>query len=232
MQAKTVKAGQGVEWLICGWGLFKHEPGPLILMTLIFFVIGLVAGFIPFIGSLAVAFLVPALTGGLMYVARELDGGRKIEVGDLFRAFKVEKKIYDFLVIGAISIGLSMLAIIIAIVFGIGSVFMTVATGGDPGPGLLLSLLMFILLFVPVMFVVIMLQFYGIPLVMLDNAKPLDAMKSSFFACLKNYISLTVLSLVVLIPFILAMIPFGLGMIILGPILYMTQYSSFRNIYH
>ena len=181
---------------------------------------------------LPLALFAPALIGGFMYVGHELDAGRKAEISDLFRAFKQKGKINDFLIIGAISLGLNMLAELVSMGFGVGGILMGVAAGGDPGPGVFFSLFIILVLLLTAAFAIIMLQFYSVPLVMLDNAKPLDAMKSSFFACLRNFLPLTVLSLVILIPLIIAMIPLGLGMIVLAPILYMVQYSSFKDIYH
>lgn len=78
----------------------------------------------------------------------------------------------------------------------------------------------------------VMLLLYSVPLVMLDNVSAIDAIKSSFLACLKNIWPLTVLSAILLIPIVIAIIPFGLGMLVLAPILSMMVYASYKNIYH
>ena len=232
MQYKKVTVEEAIGWIKQGWEIFKKEPGLLIVMSLIYFGITIVGSFIPFVGAIAVTLLSPALAAGFMYVARELEQNRPIEVGDLFQAFKQEGKINQFLIIGAISLGISILAYLVMFGFMMGSLVSVSATGGDPGPLLFIGITVAVIIFTTLMFVMIMLMLYATPLVMLDNISAIDAMKSSFMACLKNIWPLTVLSAILLIPIIIAMIPFGLGMLVLAPILSMMVYASYKNIYH
>lgn len=232
MQYKKVSVEEAIDWIKQGWELFKKEPGLLIVMNLIYFGISIVGSFIPFVGAIAVTLLSPALAAGFMYVARELEQDRPIEVGDLFQAFKQEGKINQFLIIGAISLGISILAYLVMFGFMMGGMISVSATGGDPGPLFFIGITVAVLIFTTLMFIMVMLLIYSAPLVMLDNVSAIDAMKSSFIACLKNIWPLTVLSAILLIPIIIAMIPFGLGMLVLAPILSMMVYASYKNIYH
>jgi uncharacterized membrane protein len=232
MQYKKVTIEEAIDWIKQGWELFKKEPGLLIVMNLIYFGISIAGSFIPFVGAIAVTLLSPALAAGFMYAARELEQGRPIEVGDLFQAFKQEGKINQFLIIGGISLGITIVGYLVMFGFMMGGMVSVSATGGDPGPLFFIGMTVAVLIFTTLMFVMIMLMIYAAPLVMLDNVGAIDAMKSSFMACLKNIWPLTVLSAILLIPIIIALIPFGLGMLVLAPILSMMVYASYKNIYH
>ena len=232
MQYKKVSSAESIEWIKGGWEVFKKEPGILIVMFLIFFGISIVAAFIPFIGSLAITLLSPAIGGGFMYAARELDQGRNIEIGDMFKVFKQEGMLNQFLIMGAILLGVTILTYAVVIVFAMGGAMAASTSHGDPGPLFFIMLFFVMLLALSLQLVIMMLLFYGIPLVMLENMKPVEAMKSSFMACLKNIWPLTLFSLILLIPFIIAVIPLGLGLIVLMPIVTMMQYTSFRSVYH
>ena len=232
MQYKKVLSAESMEWIKDGWEVFKKEPGILIVMTLIFIGASIVAAFIPFVGTLAITLLSPAIGGGFMYVARELDQGRNIEIGDLFQAFKQEGMLNQFLIMGAIYLGISILTYAIVFGFVFGGIMSASASHGDPSPMFIIMIFLGLFFGFTMFLFTIMLLFYGIPLVMLDDMKPVEAMKSSFMAFLKNIWPLTIFSAILLIPFVIALIPFGLGFIVLFPILTMMQYTSYRSVYH
>ncbi|HEX19859.1 MAG TPA: DUF975 family protein [Acidiferrobacteraceae bacterium] len=232
MQYKRVSVEEAIDWIKQGWELFKKEPGLLIVMTLIYFGISIAGSLVPLVGPIAVTLLSPALGAGFMYVARELEQDRPIEVGDLFQAFKQEGKINQFLILGAISLGISIIGYLVMFGSMIGGMVSVSATGGDPGPLFFIGITIAVLIFITMLFVMVMLLLYSVPLVMLDNVSAIDAIKSSFLACLKNIWPLTVLSAILLIPIVIAIIPFGLGMLVLAPILSMMVYASYKNIYH
>jgi uncharacterized membrane protein len=58
-----------------------------------------------------------------------------------------------------------------------------------------------------------------------------EAMKESFAGCLKNIMPFLIYGLVALVFAILAAIPFGLGWLLLGPVLIGSVYASYRDIY-
>jgi uncharacterized membrane protein len=68
-------------------------------------------------------------------------------------------------------------------------------------------------------------------LVVLRNVAPVEAMKASFAACLKNTVPLLVYSVLYLVAAIVASIPFGLGWIVLMPVLMLTLYVSYKDIF-
>jgi len=68
-------------------------------------------------------------------------------------------------------------------------------------------------------------------LVIMHDMQPLDAMKASFFACFSNFFAFLVYGIVLIPLSILAMIPFGLGFLVLVPMAIASVYVSYREIF-
>ena len=68
-------------------------------------------------------------------------------------------------------------------------------------------------------------------LVMMHDMKPLAAMKASFFACFRNFVPFLVWSIVMCLLAIVAIIPFGLGMIVWLPVAIGSTYIAYRDIF-
>ena len=76
------------DYLSRGFEIFKKDIGGFIVFTLIFFVLSMVIGLIPVVGSLANSlFVTPALTAGIYLVARRLDLNEQNEFGNYFKGF-------------------------------------------------------------------------------------------------------------------------------------------------
>ena len=68
-------------------------------------------------------------------------------------------------------------------------------------------------------------------LVFFNNMPPLDALKASFNACLKNILAFLVYGLIVLVLMFFAALPAGLGFLVLIPVLSGSVYASYRDIF-
>jgi uncharacterized membrane protein len=68
-------------------------------------------------------------------------------------------------------------------------------------------------------------------LIMFHDVKPLDAMKSSFFACLKNIVPFLLYGIILMVLCVVASIPFGLGFLVLGPVIVGSIYAGYRDIF-
>jgi uncharacterized membrane protein len=70
------------------------------------------------------------------------------------------------------------------------------------------------------------------PLVVLNDAEVLPALRTSFIACLKNVVPFLVWGVAGLVLAILAAIPLLLGWLLLGPVLGVSLYLSYRDIFY
>jgi len=229
LEPQTVNPGQGVDWLAAGWRMFLKSPAIWVVGTIIFFIITLILELVPFLGSFLFSLIAPVLVAGYLYVAKELDEGRAPGVIDFFQGFQDNKALTPLLTIGAISV-ITALAITILFAILIGGSIDRVLTGDVPpvdlgllGLGLVLTVIFLGILG--------MAMFFAIPLVMFSKAPAIPALQSSLWATLHNVLPLTVFSLLATVLMILAAIPFGLGFLILIPMMFGAQYHAYKSIY-
>jgi len=235
MQARSVDFGKGLTWFGDGWTLFMRNPGMWIVFMILLFVIAVVLSLVPVLGQLLLALIVPGLIGGVLYAARELSEQRAMDINHLFVAFKENDTRNAMLVLGAVMLGANILFFLIMLVFvGTGMGMAGMMQGGNHeamaaglGVGMLLALLLVSLLGL----LLSMAFFYAIPLVMFAAAKPMDALKSSFAACLANILPLLLFGVVYIVLAMVAVIPFGLGLLVLLPVTFGAIYTSYRDVF-
>jgi uncharacterized membrane protein len=67
-------------------------------------------------------------------------------------------------------------------------------------------------------------------LVALHAMPAIDAMKLSFKACLANIVPFLMYGLVLTVLMVVAIIPCGLGLLVLLPVMYISYYTSYREV--
>jgi len=96
------------------------------------------------------------------------------------------------------------------------------------GPGFLIVILVVLALLIPIM----MAYWFAPALVALNGMSALAAMKLSFVACLRNFVPFLIYGLIGLVLAVLAILPVGLGMLVLGPVMTASIYTSYRDIFY
>lgn len=227
-EGQSQPAGNGWSWIAAGWGLFRQNPGIWILIVVIFFVLAIVIQIIPFVGPLAMTLLGPVFVGGLMLGCRALEQGEALEVGHLFAGFR--ENAGKLVLIGVFSLVAFVIVLAVMFVMVGGSVFAVAAGGGDPNVsvlGIVLAVLIAIALALPIY----MAMWFAPALVVLQDLDVVAALKASFFACLKNILTFIVYGIIMFVLGILASIPFGLGWLVLAPVLIASVYTAYRDIF-
>jgi uncharacterized membrane protein len=239
MQPQSVDTGRATDWYAFGWQTFVTNPVMWIVMALLAFIMALILQFIPLIGPLVLALISPALAAGLMYGAKETAEGRTIEIAHLFQGLADERTRAPLLVLGAALLGLMILISIVAMIIVGGSVGVGIVGGsgggaddaaaavGAIGVGILLTFLITIVYGIATF----ALLAFAIPLVMFDGAAPMDAIKSSVNASLKNVLPLFVFLVIYFLLAIVAAIPIFLGFLVLAPVTTAAMYAAYRDIF-
>ena len=222
-------AGHGWSWISEGWDLFKRQPGMWIGLILLLFVIMVLAAFIPIVGGLLLSLFGPVFAAGIAIGCKALDTGGELEIAHLFAGFR--SRTSTLVGVGAIYLGGSLvIMLVVGMSMGVG---MGVMMGGDPeamgalGMTMVLAMLVMFALLLPL----VMAIWLAAPLVVFHEEGALDAMKGSFFGCLKNIVPFLLYGVVMFLLMILASIPLGLGWLVLGPVLAASLYTSYRDIY-
>jgi len=239
MTAIQVDAGRGWGWIVEGWQLFAKAPGIWIVILLIYLGISVVLSFIPFVGMLAHALLMPVLVGGMLYGAAALARGENLEIAHLFRGFQDQERLGPLVLLGLISLAGYVLIALVVIVFMGGGVILGASldtTGAIVPPeamgGFLAGAGLIALLIILVIgFLIVMVQFYGIPLVMLAGQNAWPAAQDSVAACWINMLPMLVFGLIYLVLAVAAAIPFGLGFLVLGPVTVCAVFASYQDVF-
>ena len=231
---RSVASGSGWKWITQAWELFKGQKGTWIGLILIFVVIIFVLSLVPLIGPLAVNLISPILIGGIVLGCEAVRKGEPMTVGYLFAGFSKNAGrlagVGAFMILGYIA----MLAIV-AVIFG--AAILAVFTGGtsnDPaamaamGMNIALAVLLMLALSVPLYMAV----WFSYPLIVLNDFTVGQALKTSFFACLKNVMPFLIYGIAAILLAIFATIPAGLGWLLLGPVLLASIYTGYRDIFH
>ncbi|TXH04803.1 MAG: DUF4339 domain-containing protein [Nevskiaceae bacterium] len=234
----ALAAGRGLQWIGEGWGLFKAAPGLWIVAMLIWFGIQMVMGCVPFLGGLASLLLGPSFMVGLLAFAHGIARNGKADLADLFAGFKarlstlvVLSLLYLLMVLGVIAVGCVALFILAggAAVFQSADPAQAVAalfTGDRLLVAVLIGLLMLALLLL-----VACAYWYAPGLVFYANQTAGSALRQSFIACWRNWLPLLVFGLLAMVITLLGALPFGLGLLVVLPVLMAGSYASFRDIF-
>jgi uncharacterized membrane protein len=203
-------------------------------MFLALIVISIALNFIPFIGPLAMAVIMPVFLGSYMYASRELDNGSSISIGSLFQGFRDKVRMNKLLVLGAIYLAIEILLTIAMFSMLGGTAMMSMDDSGQIDPATItMSAGMAIgMLLVMLGGIAISMGFFFAPaLVMLDDMAPVDAIKTSFSACLSNILPMLIFGLIFVVLALLSLVAMGLGFLVLIPVSIVTIYCAYKSIF-
>jgi len=229
-EPRSVDGGRGISWWTDAWTLFTKNAAMWVVLGLILIIIMLVLAFIPLIGQLASALLLPVFVGSWMMAAQKAEAGGTLEAGDLFTAFKGERLV-PLIVVGALFLAMMVVIIVLMTVLGFGGA-MSMATGSNRGmmAGMGVSLLAVLVGFVLIMLATMALWFAP-PLVALRGVAPVDAMRLSFAASMKNLVPFLLWGLLYIVASVVASIPMMLGWLVLLPVLMLSAYLSYKDVF-
>ena len=234
LPGKVEATGDGWTWVAQGWKLFALAPLMWIVAIIVIFVIAIVVGIVPLIGSLAFQVLNPVFAGGLVAACRALETSGEFELEHLFAGFS--KRFAPLAIVGLVFLA-GWVAIMLVFALIAGFSLLPALLTGDPEAiaatvveswvAIALATLVMLGLMVPLLAA----YWFAPALVMMHDMKPVAAMKASFFACLRNFVPFIVYGLVMFVALIVAMIPFGLGMLAWVPVAIASTYVAYRRIF-
>lgn len=239
MNINTLTFFQPLQWFKQGWEIFMHAPIQWVLMLLVFFALSIVLNFIPFIGPLALLIITPALWAGLFICADKANKQENFKVMDLFSVLQDSSIRNPFLILGGISI-LFQITIWLLGMAGMlaGSHVGAMTTdgqmaGSDMGV-LALSGGMSIFGILLVLIIAItytLAMVYAIPLLLFSKIGIKDALLLSLKAGFSNIVPMLLAGIIFFILIFIAMIPLGLGFLVLVPVSIGAVYTSYLDIF-
>jgi uncharacterized membrane protein len=231
---RSVPPGRGWQWIVEAFALFRKNPLIWLVLNLILVAIGWVLGKVPVAGSYMLYLLAPIFLAGIMVACRDLESGGDIEIGHLFRGFRQSTS--QLVTVGGVHL-VGQVAIS-GLMLGIGGPeFQEIAQGRpmeDPAAvspetrnRILLALLVGLSLYLPLALAV----WFSPALVLLGNQQGFRAIVFSLIAGVRNILPFLVYSLVSSVLLVLAVIPFGIGLVLWLPVMVLTMYTSYRDVF-
>lgn len=214
------------------------NPGQWVILTLVFLFILIGSQLIPVIGPIGLTLVLPALFGGFLLAAEACFDNRPIGVGFLFTGLTEETKRNPLLTLGVIALGLSILiSIITAGVLAAtdGTEVLKAMSSKSPDPEMMAKIgsAMTKLMLIGALFSAFFTMFmvYAVPLVMFTGMQPVEAMGQSFKASVINVVPLMIFGIIYSALLMVALIPFGAGLLVLLPVSVIAMYVSYRQIF-
>ena len=232
-----VPVSRVIDWFSTGWQLFMRAPGVWVMQTLIFIALSVMLGIVPVLGQLAVPMAFPVFCAGMIYgcelLSRTGTSGNgaaaegTLEITHLFEGFR--QNAGNLVVLGGCYLMGGGIILLIALMIGGSGALLGFIVGKLSAVfgGMVLFGLMFYLLWI----VLIMALWFAPALVMLGGVGPLEALMLSVRACARNLPACILTGGVLYIAIWLAMLPAGLGILVLMPVIAGAVYASYRDVF-
>lgn len=229
-ESREIDPGACFDWLRQGWMMFLANPGVWIGSTVLLLVMLMAISIVPLFGQVAAHLLAPLFGAGMVQICRHLTDGQQAEVADVFAGFRHNTG--PLVMVGVFfAVGVFGLAFI-AFLLVSGGVLSGIIIGHVVGlkialSGVMLAGLLVLVLSVPI----IMATWFAPVLVFFHDMKPAAAMRASFQAGVKNWLAMVIFGIFLIVSLFFAMLPVGLGLLLLLPVFSGAVYASYRDIF-
>lgn len=251
-EGRGVNAGRGLQWIIAAWQIFKRQPWLWMGAMVVLLGAALLVNFIPILGQLAVTLLTPVIGAGLLACAAINDEGKPFTLGDVFAGFR--RHTGRLIGIGVFSLASWIVFFGAIMAIGGGGMALAMMTG-DSTRIAAQTFTMGLAVLVGLAFLIpfYMALWFAPALVLFNDYRTVDALKASFYACLKNIVPFLIYGLAFLavgigVSFVvgvlvallsllgplamLAMVPFVLMALVFGPVVVASIYTGYRDIFY
>jgi hypothetical protein len=233
MEVRQVDGKQGWQWIVTGFLLFRKVPVVWIVLCTTLLLIAVTLALIPVAGQFIFTLLSPVFLAGLMIGCRTLERGGQLEIAHLLAGFRSTAT--PLITIGGIYLVGQVLIFGAAMLIG-GETMRDLLIAGkrvdenelqEVMSSSLSALLVALTLSIPLM----MAAWFAPLLVIFKNMPAVEAMRLSFFACVKNIVAFQIYGFTLVVLTIIATIPYGLGLFVLVPTLFASIYASYKDIF-
>ncbi|HET7404363.1 MAG TPA: BPSS1780 family membrane protein [Usitatibacter sp.] len=229
LQVADVPARRGAAWLGEAFSIFREQPLNWIALCVGWAIIWLVLLFVPLVGLVTANLLQPVFFGSFAIAAYKHTEGERVVMGDLFSAFRRSFR-------PLFNIGFLMMLAQLA------SVFLMRALGLPSWPSdrdvdlyayaeMLRDSRWVLLAGLSVTTLASAALWFAPPLIVFHGMPASHAIRWSVYAALSNAGAMIVYGVILMVLMVLAWLPFGLGLFVLLPVLVISTYTSYRDIF-
>ena len=228
---RRVSLLQGMRWLGDAWRMFLARPGKWIVTFLLFILLYVVLSWVPF-ANLVNSLLWPFIAAGIVLCADLQRRTGTFAVDTLFQGFR---RPAPLLAIGAtVLLSVGVLYVSFAIVTGVEGANQFVLKANAAASAARMSprdiwsaLLLYMVLVLPISAA----TYFAAPLIMFQRVSVGTAIKMSFMGSIKNILPAILFGVCATLFVIVSIIPLGLGLLVSVPVLMITNYTVYRDVF-
>lgn len=234
MTTTTMGPGkQAWSWYKAGWRLFLINPSTWILYTFLWVLLAIFLWQIPILGRVAWWMINPALYAGFLYQAAEMEQGRPLAVNRFFIGLTDKTTRLPLLTLGIITLAAYVFLNVVTMVDP--SLYSTIESllRADASSGIVaivINLFVRCVLSFMILALATMALLYSCPAIMFAGSDGFDAMMNSFETCARHWRAFVAFMGIFIGLAIAAMIPMGLGLLVLMPVTFCAAYASFQTL--
>jgi uncharacterized membrane protein len=224
-------AARGVGWIGGGFAIFRQQPLVWAGLAISWLVVTFGMILIPFIGGVLANFLQPVFFASFALAARRQLAGERIDVGDLFLGFRENAR--ALVNLGAILLFAQIAILALMVLLG----FPTAVGEPDRMPtvedyGRAIQGKEWVALLGFVLSVVVKGALWFAPaLIAFHGLSTSHAIRWSVYAALANVGAMLAYGAALLLMFLVAVIPWGLGLFVAIPIMLASTYAGYRDVF-
>lgn len=234
-EPKKLAAGQAMAWTSEGFSIFKQDVMTWVLMALVFFVVMILLSTIPIV-SIISNILSPVLFAGFYVAAKDVSEGRRITLGHLFSGFQIQTK--KLVMLGVLYTGATILIMVLAMsamMLSGGPEIAALGNGQQMTEAQAMALMSRLggpmILLLVLMIPLTMAYIFAPQLIVLHGVPAIVAMKRSYRASMKNMGPFFVFGMIIVFFGFLAALTFGIGFLVLIPVMTAALYAAYRDIF-
>jgi hypothetical protein len=230
IKVAELKASRGAAWLGEAFALFRKAPFAWLGLTAGWIAITFALILMPFIGGVIANFLQPVFFASFAIAAYRQAAGERLVMADLFGGFKRNMR-------PLVNLGALLLLAEIAIFALMALLGLPMAASGDRSFTLeeyvnALKGKEWVLSVGFLMTVVVKgALWFAPPLIAFHGMTTVQAMRWSVFAAISNLGAMMVYGMLLLGIFLLALIPWGLGLVVVIPVMVISTYCGYRAVF-
>ncbi|MFO1205976.1 MAG: BPSS1780 family membrane protein [Burkholderiales bacterium] len=229
LQVQKLSVANGLKWIVDGFALFRLRPSVWIALTAIWMLISVALVTIPSLGQLVLYLVTPALGAGMLVGCRALERGHNLEIAHLFAGFRSQPG--PLISIGGVYLLGNVITFGAFMMLGgdriITAALERAADAQVSPPDVPAAPLLSVFLLVPLFMAVV----FAPPLVMFQNLPALQAIKASFLGCMANLAPVLLFAVLSATCAMIAMLPYGLGMLVWIPIYAGAVYRGYKALF-
>jgi hypothetical protein len=227
---RTVAAGRGAAWIGDAWRMLRAQPGLWAAALVLLFVAYMVLSMIPLV-NFVVQLVVPFAYAGIALAADQQRRTGTFELKVLLGGF--ERQALSLLAVGVTALLAGVIFLIVLAIFIGTDMVAALADGAQSDLSIFMSVKFWlaILIGVALMLPVGFATYLAPQLIVLHDQPALTAMKMSLVGTARNILAGLVFGLCAMVLIVVSMIPLLLGLLIAIPILAITNYTVYRDIF-